>query len=254
MSIEPSSQSESELSLLPKGLQKQAEEWLSSVIEMEKEGYHNDLVSFSQQAAVLHEQGLSLITERQRKLDRGKALLQERCGDGEDSFAVFTTAVAAYKEKMKDTGSEQAHDEELSLQERMRLPWTFMNRGYQVAKKLIDEEKYEDAECLFLFLYFLQPGVFEYMLGQAVCQQAMEHFEEAITSYRMSLQLEPTNPVPFFLMAGCLHQLQEVESCKIALDYCIELAEQAAETDSSATLLLQEALQVKEALQNEKAA
>jgi len=193
----------SELSLLPEELQKQINAFLSTVIELEKEDYHNDLVPFSQHAAEIREKGAALFIERQRKLDHGKALLQELFEEENNppelSFAVYTAAVAAYKEKMKEADLTEAK----SLQEELELPQAFMHRGLQVARKLLDEEKYEDAESLFLFLHFLQPNVFEYPFGQAVCQQALEHYEEAIESYRMSLQQEPTNPAPFFLMAGC---------------------------------------------------
>ena len=254
MTLLPSSNSESELSLLHEDLQKEIEAFLSTVIELEKEGYHNDLVAFSQHAAEIREKGASLITDRQRKLKRGKEVLKELFEVEGNEFETFTAAVAAYKENMKNASFEEEADKTLALQEQIKLPWTFMNHGYQVAKTLIDEEKYEDAECLFLFLHFLRPDVFEYVLGQAVCQQAMEHFEEAINSYRMCLQLEPTNPVPFFLMASSLHHLQEIESCKIALDYCIELAEQAIQVEPSASTLLEEALQAKKSVQDEKVA
>jgi tetratricopeptide (TPR) repeat protein len=218
---------------LPVEIQKDLDDLFVGVVELEKKEYHNDLVPFSQHEQFIRAQGQEAVGQIYDQLNRGKKVLKELFEfeerqnpqlPDEVRHARWEEGSQALKEKMLQIAVVSEEESNKSAQELCGISWAFMNRAYLKAKYLLDEKRYEDASCLFMFLRYLNSEVFEFWLGEAIALQELAKFEEALESYTMTLLLQPDNPYCFFEMADCLYQLKEMPACVEALNLCIEYA------------------------------
>jgi tetratricopeptide (TPR) repeat protein len=222
---------------LPKDAEKYLDKVLDEILRLEEKGYHNPLVSFAQYAekmrAIAHEN----VSHFYNQLDYAKRVLKEKLEHEEkhnpnipypSTFRSCEEALKACKENMKELDMVVTIDfNKSSLQQLAKIDWSFMDRSYQLGKKLMEENALQDAACLFLFLRYLNPMVFEYWLLEAICLHQSKDIENAMIRYGMSLLLQPKNPYVFFQMASIFYDLQEVEACKKLLDISIEYAKKS---------------------------
>ena len=140
-------------------------------------------------------------------------------------ISVWENVKKDLKNKIKDSHFlEKLVTEKSSLQAMENIPWDFMDRTYNVAVDLLKQGNFQDAECVFLFLRFLCPAVFEYWVGEATALQMQGQWEEAMNTYFVSLVFKPKNPLVFFQIATCCQKLELQDKFKNALDLCIEYA------------------------------
>lgn len=217
---------------LPKDAKKYLDKILNEIIQLEEKGYHNPLVSFAQYAEQMRAIAYENVSHFYNQLDYAKRLLREKLEleekknpniPHEATFRCCEDALSSLKEKMKEIDMVVTIDfNKSSLQQMAKIDWNFMDRSYQLAKKMMDENAFVDAAHLFLFLRYLNPMVFEYWLSEAICLHQNKDLENAMTSYGMSLLLQPKNPYVFFQMASIFYDLQEIDACKKLLDISIE--------------------------------
>jgi tetratricopeptide (TPR) repeat protein len=242
---------------LPATLEKDIDRISEHVLALEKEGYNNALVPFSQHANTLKEEARESFYKIYEEIQHGKQILKEHFEKQElghepvpeeSSFSLFEEAAQKIKEKSQE--SDFIPDDSQTFMVQMGVPWGFMDRSYEVGKGLLAEKNYNDALAVFHFLRLLHPEVFEYFLGEATCYQELGRIDEAIESYTMSLFLQPENPLIFFQLAHCFYRENEKESSLKALEICMNYANQQGGRDE----LLKEATNFKQILTSQKAA
>jgi tetratricopeptide (TPR) repeat protein len=239
---------------LPPEVQQYVDGFVRKITEIEKEGYDNKLIPFSQKEDELKIYSQEFFSSMHQKIQKGLNLLKNIFEKEEKqnpkiseqaSIVTLEKAQRAMKEKLNDPEfSFSDLDRTRPLQELYGLPWPFMDRAYQTANSLLQEKRYDEAECLYMFLCYLHPGVFEYWISSATCKQELGKLEEALKAYEMSLLWEPTNPLVFFQIASCYYQGKEKICCMKALNMCIDYAAK----DEKYALVLKEASAVKQAL------
>lgn len=240
---------------LPPELIEPIDALVNPMIEEKEAGYHNDLVPFKQKAGQVRLLAYETMLNELRQMENAQELIKEAFREEEgknpeeytDSSYTFWETSLQEIDKLLSPDLQIPTDEAApsSLQEMISLPWPFMDRVYRLANRVYEEDRFQDALDLYLFLRVLNAAVFEYWVGEATSLQALEKYLEAIQGYGFSLFLQPENPIPFYQMAICLLYINEQESAKIALETCIKYAmEQKPNYDA----LLEDALTVKETM------
>ncbi len=230
------SQESEKVVFFPKEVQKFAEKLVVDLLGIEKEAeYHKKILDFVPHSDQIKAKTTELIVDMKRKIEHGQQVIKAAF-QAQDKQALTSSSKNAdfavwerIKKNLQEKGKNPEYLEHLviqkkSLQETVNIPWDFMDRAYQVGIQCIKESKYEDGLCAFMFLRFLCPSVFEYWAGEATCLQSLGKWEEAMNTYFVSLVFKPKNPLIFFQIANCCHQLQLRDNCNNALDLCIEYA------------------------------
>jgi tetratricopeptide (TPR) repeat protein len=242
---------------LPSRIQEQLDEYLDELMETEKEVYQSDIVPFQQHEKKIRESAKASVQDMLEQLDHGDQLISEILVKEEQNnpnippearYNQFLEKFNQYSDKMFRLGVLANHSE--IIQEKAGIDWAFMDRVYAIAKKLVIEEKYEDALSVFKWLTLLNYEVFEYVFGQATCLYALGSFDKAYDVYLSSLVLQPTNPLCLFQVAMCLYQIHEVSNSLEVLKKCIEYAK----LDQNAVELLSKATEIQEQMEKEQAA
>lgn len=217
-------------------VKKHLDDYLDWLIAEEKKEYHNDLVPFAQKEAEIRVQKENEILKLQNIIQQAMQIVKEfleQDDHNKELYQTFEQSLESLKEKVKKPDCKITDlIFGIPLQEQMKLPWEFMDRCYDLAKHLLEEKKYDEAEKVFCFLTFLHPNVFEYPFGMAAAQQANLKYEDAIDSYTQSLFIQPNNPLPFFQLAGCYYQIKEMPSCLNSLECCVNSAKDNPEQAS----------------------
>ena len=207
-----------------------------STLDYEKRWYQNDLVPFKQYIAQLKAKNHAALVNLYERLQQSHQIIKKRFAlqeangeysNPEESYALFEEASKKWQTRLAQNEKMKASivNFEAPIQENLKLPWSFMDRVYQLANQLLNEGSIEDAEKVFLLLRALNPLVFEYLFGHAFCQQSLGYFEEAAASYLLSIALQPKNPAIFFQIASCFYELKEYEPCCDMLNYVLERTE-----------------------------
>jgi tetratricopeptide (TPR) repeat protein len=231
------------LEKLPDFLNEGFEHFFEPILEVEKEDYKDTLMPFSQYEEALKAEGKKAYLKLYKKLCHAQDLIEEKFKDEEKNdssiaeeakFQVWEKIATQLNEEFsspkkaveeKTTESEEIEENLNSIQENLGVTWSFMDRAYKFGSALLQEEKFEDAEDIFYFLRYLNGEVFEYWFGEAVCQQALSQYEDALNTYVISLFFQPENPVVFYQMANSYLGLEEKESAIAALETSIEYAQ-----------------------------
>ena len=254
--------SEKENIKLVPNIQKHVDDFLAFIIGEELKEYSNPLVPFTQRAKEIRTYAQASFGRLQNCLQHGMIVLkkhfelqenQENQKSPESEDSSFTTVIKGFEELRKKM-QEPAFSiitmfQAGPIQEQILLPWAFMDRAYKIAKQLLEEKSYEDAEAAFLVLRFLHSEVFEYWVGEACALQGQGKLEDAVSSYIGSLLLQPSNAFIFFQIASCLYQANEIPGCLKALELCLE----HAKNDPAQTALMQEAEIARQVLENRAA-
>jgi tetratricopeptide (TPR) repeat protein len=219
---------------LPKDAQKYLDMILDEVLRLEEEGYHNPLISFAQYAdqmrAIAHEH----VSHYYNELDQARTVIkhllerEEQESQNIPSDAAYKhceQALVTLKNDLDDPQKALQIDfDHASLQILAKISRSFMDRLLQRAKDFMKEKRFAQAASFFFFLRYLNPMVFEYWLYEAICFHEMKNLEHAMTSYGMSLLLQPKNPFVFFQMANICYELSKFEDSMKLLDVAIDYA------------------------------
>jgi tetratricopeptide (TPR) repeat protein len=244
---------------IPAEIQKYSDDILNTLVEIEKENYHSDLVPFSHYEKQMREKDKEHMQGFFKKLRTGGAALKELMEAEERKnptlpmealYSSYEECSNQFREKIKNPDFVNELDTEKSFQELNGLSWAFMDRAYEAAKRLLQDKRLEEAECAFMLLTSMNSDVFEYWFGQATSLYELGRFKNALDIFSYSLDLQPKNPFVFFQMANCMYKLDEIENCVSALDTCIEFAKE----DPNLTILVNDAVKAKKQIQAKKAA
>lgn len=250
-------QSTNALLILPKKIEQELEDELNALLAVEADEYHNDLVPFSQHEKSVREKGKKFAEKFCKELEYVQNLLKglfeaEEKNSSIDPNAQFARLEESIRNLPSRIISQPLFEEEenRSLQEKIGLSWPFMDRAYQVAKKLQEEKRYEDAFHIFRFLRILNHLVFDYFIEEANCLFELKKINEALEAYGMGLALQPENHYLIYKIGLCLFQLDDLESSQEAFDHCIESIQENKEHE----MLLQNAKEAKALIQKKKMA
>ncbi len=219
---------------------KNLEQFLAYMIASEKEVYKNDLIPFKNHAEMIEAKVEDFFAERFSQLKRAQEILKAHFEklpfiDEESSYQAWERGVKQLQNQLQDPAFTPPFSK--TAQEMMSLSWKWMDRAYEIAKKLLEEKNFEEAEQLFFLLKTIQPTVFEYWLGEATCQHTMKKFQQALETYSLSLLLQPSNALLFFQIADCFKHCNEEECYRQALDCCIKYANDSSELQQEAIKL-----------------
>jgi len=227
-------------------------------IEAAKKEYSDPKVPFEKYAKKMRKtwkqvvQELFLNNQKTQALIKDYLVKQEKANPKIPKNARWETWETA-----SDRMHKQIHDgsfwcqenaEKKTLLDLYGISWEFLDRVYNFGKKLMSEEKYQEAVGVFGLLIFLNQAVPEYWLGCSAALYGAKNYEGALQHYAVSLLFDPENPTIFFEMARCFCKLKEADSCLASLDYCIKYgAEKKQHAD-----LVAEAKAIKRAIETKK--
>ncbi len=124
-------------------------------------------------------------------------------------------------ERLKDPASLKKQIEEgKTFQEIFGFNVVSMEKFYQAACRLFEQQQYEEASDAFLFLTTLNPRVHNYWLGLGMSEQLNGEHDAALIAYNVAISTDTKDPLPHYHSAGCYDVLHDKER---ALS-CIELA------------------------------
>jgi len=231
-------------------VQAYADVYAETLSALEEEEYQSDLVPFSQKKAQIKEQVVQLFSDNQQKLQRAQILLKQMFALQKSSrvdFSVWEEAVKKLKIEMENRSFYNRPIEEKleALQVTAKIPSAFMQQAYDCGMACLNEKRFDEGECIFLFLHYLNPNVFDYWLGEALCQEEQKDFAAALLSYVNALTFNTKKEVIFYQMASCLYQLKEKKASLQSLDLCIEYAKR----DAANPELLQLAVETKSSIE-----
>lgn len=216
-------------------------EWLVGLLAEQQD---TQLMSTAQRKKQLHLKINDYLTQFSHKLSAAQQIIKHAFEEEDKKLhAVNSESSFAVWEKISKQLEETLHQKLYStpilaktevLQEQLGIPWPFMHRVYELGKRLLQEAHYEDAENIFFFLCCLNPAVFEYWLMEATCQHALEHIEQAVELYAISLTLKPKHPIVFLQLARCFYINQQPECCRQCLNRCIQYANENVQFTSIA--------------------
>ena len=144
----------------------------------------------------------------------------------EDAFSLWEEHQKRLKKQPTDPDLFISSDMDVSLQERLELPWIFLDRVYNHALSLLQQKKFNDAVVIFQFLKHLNPSVFEYWLGEATCHHELGNFEKALSTYNYCLPFNKFQPLIQYQIANCYKELKDNTQALEALKQCFSAAEQ----------------------------
>ena len=249
--------SNSSLLVFSQKIQHEIEDELNVLIALEAEGYHNDLVPFTQHKKSVRAKGKKFAAEFSKQIEHAQNLLKEIFeAEEKHNFIEPNAQFVRWEECLSKLPYRIVRlqmfeeNEDKSLQEKVGLSWPFMDRAYAVAKKLQAEHHYEDAFHIFRFLRILNPLVFDYFVEEANCLIELKKIKEALDIYSLSLALQPENPYLLYKIGSCLSQLNDLENSKEAFTRCIECIQENKEHEK----LLQAAKVAKTSIQSKLAA
>ena len=104
-----------------------------------------------------------------------------------------------------------------------------MEAVYNVAYNLYQQQKYQDAKILFLFLTVHEHMDSRFWLGLGGCCQRLGEYKNAIEAYSYAALIEIDDPVFAFHACECYMALEDWENARKAIDAVTTLAELMAD-------------------------
>jgi type III secretion system low calcium response chaperone LcrH/SycD len=100
-----------------------------------------------------------------------------------------------------------------------------------LARYFYQQDQYDTAAQLFLWLIAMEPYERSYLLGLGAVRMMQERYPEAVDQYAAALALDIEDPQPAFLMAQCLLKMGLRDPARDALSICLEYAKGAAHAE-----------------------
>jgi|GEM_PF-1567465 len=251
---------EQQLQQMPPEIQSRLDAACDLAIAGAEKDYHNPLQPFDQYAEKIRLDLQRTFADFFTKQQHAGAVLkeyllkeeQENPNILEEARWVTWEKIAGEicKQAVAGTLSFNPEDEtkRQQLQEQFGVSWSFMDRVYAVADKLIDEAKYAEAASVCDLLLFLHFDVPEYWTNKGIALFGIHEYETALYQYMFSLRFNAEDPSIYFQMARCYFQLKEIDHCKACLDLCLQYCQQ----DEKYADLLAEATNIKQAIETKQ--
>ena len=144
----------------------------------------------------------------------------------DDAFSLWEEHQNKLKSKPNDPDLYVSASADTTLQQRLQLPWAFLDRVYNHALSLLHKKRFYEAEIVFRFLKHLNPTVFEYWLGEATSAQEQGNFEKALATYNYCLSFSKFLPLIQYQIAQCFKQLKNNAQALDALQKCLRAADE----------------------------
>lgn len=93
---------------------------------------------------------------------------------------------------------------------------------YGQAYRLYNTGKYKEAGQIFRLLLMINAAEPKYSLGLAACFHMKKEFENAISAYTTCSFMDPESPIPYYHLADCYIQLEDIPSAIVALQTAVE--------------------------------
>lgn len=106
-----------------------------------------------------------------------------------------------------------------------------MDDFYEVAAKLLEERRLEEAQNAFTFLTTMDPGVAIYWHGFGMANQWNGEIETALNAYRAAIDIDPLTVEPYFQAVGCLVEEGDVEQAAQIVATVFEYLHELEEND-----------------------
>ena len=100
-----------------------------------------------------------------------------------------------------------------------------------LARYFYQQDQYDIAAQLFLWLIAMEPYERSYLLGLGAVRMMQERYPEAVDQYAAALALDIEDPQPAFLMAQCLLKMGLRDPARDALSICLEYAKGPAHAE-----------------------
>lgn len=128
-----------------------------------------------------------------------------------------------------------------TLQEIMGISQERMEQFYQAAYNLFQAGKESQAADAFFFLTALNPAVHVYWVALGMVEQALHHYQEALSAYAMSSLTGVEDPLPYYHSAACYYALQDQvnmqKSLEMAIEYFADIPEHATMKETALRIL-----------------
>jgi len=100
-----------------------------------------------------------------------------------------------------------------------------------LARYFYQQDQYDTAAQLFLWLIAMEPYERSYLLGLGAVRMMQQRYPEAVDQYAAALALDIEDPQPAFLMAQCLLKMGLRDPARDALSICLEYAKGPAHAE-----------------------
>lgn len=115
-------------------------------------------------------------------------------------------ALVSSLEPLKDMTAEKIQElmnTHLFVHQALGISDEAVNRLYQLGKKLLEEQAFEDAEHIFFVLAILCPQSLEVWLGLGKVHQDRKQYREALQFYEKALELNPRSSLAQSFINEC---------------------------------------------------
>jgi type III secretion system low calcium response chaperone LcrH/SycD len=116
---------------------------------------------------------------------------------------------------------------------------SLLDEYYNIAKEIINEGSFKEAELAFTFLTFLNPYYQNFWLGLGIACQSQGNFENAIEAYSAAELLNPLNPNVHLNAYQCHIALENNEAAEIAFNKAISICNINKEYEDVRKMLIQ---------------
>jgi len=84
----------------------------------------------------------------------------------------------------------------------------------QLGEKWFNENQFEKAHHYFFFLSAVDPANADVWIAKGMAEQNLSHYEEALGSYSMAINLSPTYLLPYLQIIDCLILSKKIDDAK----------------------------------------
>jgi type III secretion system low calcium response chaperone LcrH/SycD len=106
-------------------------------------------------------------------------------------------------EKIRKATEGDQHGFLVSLSDELGISESSLNNFYQVGYQFFQQDKYEEARCVFQFLASLNPCSHELWIALGMSHQKLSDWFSAVYSYSMASLMNPSNPISYIHSAEC---------------------------------------------------
>lgn len=143
-------------------------------------------------------------------------------------------------ERLKDpTALNQMLGEGKTFQEILGYSDDVIDKFYETARRLFEEQRYDEASEAFIFLTTLCPYTYNYWLGLGMSEQLNNEPSSALVAYGMAILTDPHPPISHYHSASCYKTIGDSQAAAASLEWAIACCEGKPEYDNWKSLAIQ---------------
>jgi tetratricopeptide (TPR) repeat protein len=196
-----------------KELEKATENYIDTILELQREDYHSQLESFE-----AHKERSALIMKEKAgeywdNLFKGLHLTLDLLTEEEDK-----KQLSKCLEMIGEFGPE-------AVGKSSTVPNDLLLTMYGIALHFFDDKKFEEAQNVLVFLTFLNPYFTTLWLAQGLVQEEMQKPDVAIESYKMAIIADPEDIEGYKNCIRCLLDAGRIGEAHTVADVGLQSAE-----------------------------